>query len=647
MTLSPAERQSALALLDALVPHGAGGLPDPRAAGALEAFERLVAGLPSPDRWLFRGLLRAFGVAPRLFLDGQGSRLRPRRLAAAALRSLACLAYYTRPATWPATGYDGPFLGRVAVDVLPVADEPVPTPGGRIAPGTVARGRDIDRDARVRADVVVVGTGAGGAAAAATLAEAGLDVLVLEAGPALGARDFTQREEEMLPLLFAERGLRSAGDGAIPVLQGRGLGGSTLHNTGLVWRAPPGILDRWRREHGLDAPDRELDSLFAEVEATLRATPIRQDEVNANNAAVRRGAEALGLRFRVPHHARVDCCGCGYCMIGCAYNRKQSALTTWLPRALRAGARVVAEAAAFALDPDRPRKRVLARLAGRDGRPGRRLLVAEAPIVVVAAGAIDTAALLLRSGLRGESGLVGRTLRLHPSPAVGAVFDDPVDGYRGVPHSVIVDGTAPFLETGRDGYLVLPVAAPPGLGSTLLPGAGPRHAEYMRRYRHLAAAVALVHDETCGRVRPGILDAARPRIDYWPDRHDLAAIRDAVRRIAELYLAAGAREVLLPFFGAPPVRARDGLAGLDAALAAARFEPFTLSLSSVHPQGTCPLGADRRRSVVSPVGEMHGHRGLFVADASVFPTSIGVPPQVTTMALAVRTARHIVARYGR
>jgi choline dehydrogenase-like flavoprotein len=345
----------------------------------------------------------------------------------------------------------------------------------------------------------------------------------------------------------------------------------------------------------------------------------------------------------VPAHNRLDCCGCGYCILGCAYNRKQSALVTWLPRALAAGARVVADATAVSLEVRRPWKRVVARLADRAGRPGRRRLVAEAPVIVVAAGAVDTAVLLLRSGLRGSSGGVGRTLRLHPSAPVGALFDNVLDAHRGIPQSVIVEEFARFFETGRDGFLVLPVAAPPGLAATLLPGIGGPHLRLMREYRHIASAAVLLHDETCGRVRPRLLDGGRPRIDYWPDAADAEALKEGVRRIAEIYLAAGAREVILPFLGSPPVRMRDAL---DRSVKAGRVEPFRVTLSSVHPQGTCPLGTDPRRSVVTPLLELHDCRGVFVCDTSVFPTSIGVPPQVTTMALAIRAARYIASRYG-
>jgi choline dehydrogenase-like flavoprotein len=192
--------------------------------------------------------------------------------------------------------------------------------------------------------VCVIGTGAGGAAALARLAEQGIDAVAVEAGPHTTAAEFTQRELEMLPLLYQEAALRATADKAIGIMQGRGVGGSTLHNTGLVYPTPAGILDRWRREHAFPWDDASWQGYVDEVLRTLRATPIPPEQINPNNDALRRGCEALGWRYRVPLHNREECCGCGYCMLGCAYNRKLGASLTWLPRAVTAGARILADA---------------------------------------------------------------------------------------------------------------------------------------------------------------------------------------------------------------------------------------------------------------------------------------------------------------
>ncbi|HEY8377155.1 MAG TPA: GMC family oxidoreductase N-terminal domain-containing protein, partial [Nannocystis sp.] len=266
------------------------------------------------------------------------SRLAPRRQGAAVLRALASLAYYGRDAAWPDVGYDGPWLGRVEVPVVRASaweravsrtqgaspgaraggvatNEPAASdaaspnhPGGLTPVGSAAvprtpltLGRDVASDLHLRADAVVVGLGAGGCAALARLSELGVDAIGIEAGGAPTAAEYTQRELEMLPLLYHDAGLRSTADKAITILQGRGVGGSTLHNTGMVYRPPEGIVARWREEHGLDLSDAELERHVGDVLETLGAVPIPPERINANNDILRRGAERLGWRWRTSY----------------------------------------------------------------------------------------------------------------------------------------------------------------------------------------------------------------------------------------------------------------------------------------------------------------------------------------------------------
>ncbi len=487
------------------------------------------------------------------------------------------------------------------------------------------------------AEVVVIGSGAGGAACAWALAEAGRDVLVLEAGGHHRAADFTQREDEMLRLLYAEEGRRATWDGAIPILQGRAVGGSTTHNTGYCYRAPPGIVRRWRAEAGFDLSDREIDALHGRIERALAVAPVPEGDVNPHNDVFRRGAARRGLRATITRQNRwPSCSGCGYCLIGCAYNRKQSALTVFVPLALARGARLRANAEARRVEPA-PEGGV--RVLG----PGFEV---RARAAVLAAGAIETPLLLERSGLAGPA--AGRSLRLHPAAPVGALFDEDLVAWRGVPQSVMVEEFATFFETGRGGFLLMPANATPALTAALAGGIGPEHARVMRRLRGLASGAVLLHDETRGRVRRRPGDPLRPWISYWPNASDLRELMRGIEELALLFFAAGAREVLLPFRGAPPVRNPGVLA---AALARARPLPHLLALMSVHPQGTCPMGKDpaRGRGAVRPDLRLHaaGTARVFVADASVFPSSVGVPPQLTIMLFGLRCAESVCAALRR
>jgi len=230
----------------------------------------------------------------------------------------------------------------------------------------------------------LLGRREGGAVAAAELAEGGLDVVVLEAGHHWTSADFTQREEEMLPRLFEEAGMRQTEDGSVIVLQGRCVGGSTVHNLCYAFRTPDPILRLWRDEHGLaELTTEAMAPSFDRVEQTVKVKPIRPDEVNALNAVIRRGTEKLGWSGFVTRHNREGCVKSGYCILGCSYDAKQSMLVTYVPKAARAGARVYADARAERIEVANGR---VAGVAGRVVDPAGRVGAppsVRAPVVVL------------------------------------------------------------------------------------------------------------------------------------------------------------------------------------------------------------------------------------------------------------------------
>jgi len=493
-----------------------------------------------------------------------------------------------------------------------------------------------------RADVCVVGSGGGGAVVAAELAAAGLSVVVLEQGHHWTSRDFTQREEEMLPRLFEEGGMRQTADGGVIVLQGRNVGGSTVHNLCYAFRTPPGILAMWRDEHGLpELSDATMAESFERVERRLKVKPIREDEVNAPNRLIRRGAEALGWSGFVTRHNREGCIQAGYCILGCSYDAKQSMLVTYVPRAEAAGARLYASARAERIEPaGRGAHRVRGHAVDGAGRAFGPIEV-EARVVVLAAGAIASPDLLLRSGLANSSGQVGRNLHLHPSVMAAGIFDEEIHPYRGIPQSYYVDE---FIDLDRDprrGYVLMPITGFPILSSANLPGFGRDHYRYMRDYSRTVGLLALLHDASAGRVEPGG-SLAKPAIHYALEEDDARQLAEGLGHCVELLHAAGAREVLVPYHDAPLALAP----GDDLSVIVRRGVRLgAIPVASTHPQSTCRMGGDPATSVVNAFGECHDVPGLFVADMSVFPTSLGAPPQITTAALADHTARHVLARW--
>jgi choline dehydrogenase-like flavoprotein len=467
------------------------------------------------------------------------------------------------------------------------------------------------------ADVCVIGAGAGGAVAAAELAEGGARVVLLEQGLDHDPDRFTARPLEMLGQLYRDGG-QTATLGSPPILLplGRGIGGTTLVNSGTCFRIPAPLLERWRRDYGLELDGSALDRCYERVERALSVAEVTPELAGANAAIARRGAERLGWSHGYLRRNARGCVGSGVCAFGCPTSAKQHTGITYIPRARAAGARIVTGADVRRILVEGGQAcGVQARLADR------RALEVRAPRIVLAAGTIHTPLLLARSTLGRESGQLGRNLVLHPATAAFALMDEIVDMARGVPQSFYVD------EFAAQGILFESVAGPPAYVAMALPLTGARHAAAMASYRHLAQFGLMVSDSSRGHVRIGAGRSARPLIRYDLAEADVVKFRIGLLRLQELFEAAGAREVYLPLApGTTPerLRARD------------------LKLLAFHPLGTARADTDPARGVLDCDLRVHGVRGLYVADGSVMPSSLGVNPQLTIMALATRLAFHLL-----
>ncbi|HEX9102563.1 MAG TPA: GMC family oxidoreductase [Polyangia bacterium] len=493
----------------------------------------------------------------------------------------------------------------------------------------IESGRDLRSDVTLDCDLVVVGTGAGGAMVARQAARAGLAVIALEEGAHLGPRDFTQREDEMLPLLFQDGGGRTTDDGAITVLQGRGVGGSTVHNTNLCKRAPAPVLDGWRldgwRAHEL-APHYEV------VERDLSVAPIDESRVNRNNAILRRGVEKLGWKGGILAHNRIGCVGSGFCELGCAFDAKQNALKVLVPAAVAAGARVIADCRAERVLVKHGRAvGVQARALDGAGRAGATVTV-RARAVCLSGSAVGSAALALASGLPDPSGRVGRGLRLHPGAAIAGVFDEIVEGWNGIPQSWECTEKLRFDDAPDNddrAWIIAAFAHPIGLASSL-PGFGAAHMKLMRLYPRIAIVAAMLHDRSEGSVA---LSGGRPVVKYALDGGDARALSRGMAAAAEILFAAGARQVIVPFADPLVLSSPTELPRI----VARGYRPLDPLLTAVHPMGTLALGR-----VVDERGRWRGADGVWVADGSLFPTSLGGPPQLSIYAAGHKVAGHLV-----
>jgi choline dehydrogenase-like flavoprotein len=503
----------------------------------------------------------------------------------------------------------------------------------------LTRGRDLAGDLSLDVDAVVVGTGAGGGMALRELARAGLDAVALEMGAYSTSADFDQREDRMIPRLFQESGGRATADMAIRILQGKGVGGSTIHNTNLCKPIPDAILASWASKYGVSgAGPADMRAAFEAVERDLSVSDIEPAGRNTNNDVLRRGCEALGWRGAPLRHNRVGCQRSGFCELGCAYDAKQNALKVLLPQAADAGARVFSDVRVLRIAHDGGRVQGVHAVAVDGAGVPRASVDVRARVVVLAASAIGSAALARASGVPDPHQQLGWGLRMHPGGIVAGLFDAKIEGWRGIPQSYECTELLSHEEGSDRRVWIVPAFAHPIGAAAMLPGFGARHMEAMRTYPNIAVLTAMVHDETRGAV--SVDGDGRPVIDYRMNASDRAQLARGLVACARLLLAAGARSVTIP--AVPPLRV--GSARELDAIDLSVLRPHSVPLTAVHPMGTMRLGDDPRSSVVRSSGEHHQLRGLFVLDGSLFPTSIGVPPQLGIYALSLQLAPRVVER---
>lgn len=491
-------------------------------------------------------------------------------------------------------------------------------------------GRAVRRNLADAADVVIVGSGPAGATVAADLARAGLRVIVVEEGHHAAPADFAASGLQAMATLYRDMGTSLAfGNLPMPYLQGRAVGGTSVVNGAICWRTPPEVLAAWAEDDPAlgDALAPELIAAHeARLEARLHVHPTEPAVAGAKNLLLGRGAEALGVAHR-PIRRNVDgCVGSGRCLQGCPHGAKLSVDRTLLPDAVAAGARIFAGLRADRIEVAHGRA---VAVRGRTAAGARWRLEARTA-VVLAASAIQTPCLLRASRI--DHGPVGDGLMAHPGLAVTARFARPVRSWQGATqgHEVIgLRGEGLKLEAlGFD--LSILASRVPGVGADL--------ARRLAELDHYACWGAAIRAAGTGRVRVGL---RRPLVTYSLTEDDLRRARRAARVLGEHFLAAGADEVYPGVAGFDPVvRDPASLARLEAD---GPLDPAAYTMSMTHLFGTARMGADPATSVVRPDFRHHTTAGLYVADSSVFPTNLGVNPQLPIMALAARCAEHIAA----
>ncbi|HEX7059978.1 MAG TPA: GMC family oxidoreductase [Solirubrobacterales bacterium] len=503
-----------------------------------------------------------------------------------------------------------------------LSDGSLPEPAGSLGDTTPAgEGEECD--------VLIVGSGAGGAAAAATLAEAGLDVIVLEAGESYNRDNYPSDRLEAIASLYRDAGLTIAeGNPPIPVPVARTVGGTTVINSGTCFRAPEPVLDEWRTRFGIEWVG-DLGPDFAEAEEFLRVTPLDPERMGRNGQLAMEGAQALGASGGPISRNAGNCVQCSSCPFGCEIDAKRGMHVSYLPRAVAAGARIRAgvEAQRILLEDGRAKGAacVVREPASTNGRR-RGYQVRARLATIVAGGALGTPELLLRSGIGGRQ--VGRNFHMHPACWVGALYPEEVRGWEGVMQSYYVDE----WETER--ILLEATFTPLAFGGAWLLGTGREHQEALLGFDRIGSIGVHLSDRSVGRV--GIGGDGSLRATYKLTSDDSRRITFGIARAAEVHFAAGATEVY-PNIGRVGVLRPEQLPEFEATA----FKPAELHLEAFHPMGTARIAANPAEGVCAVDGSVNGVEDLYVADASLFPTSVGVNPMMTVIAFAKRIATGI------
>lgn len=482
---------------------------------------------------------------------------------------------------------------------------------------------------------------AGGGTAAWVLAEGGLQVMILEEGGDMQGAELTQRDAAMYDQLYVERGGRFTDDMSVTILQGRGLGGGTLVNMSDVVSISDEVYRHWSRSYGLSSFTPERMKPYAEHALDdLGARPIEDSQLNRANRLLMDGAAKEGLVGEIMMHNRSGCAGLGTCMLGCPIGAKRSTRAVAIPRAIENGAEVLIRGRAVRIRRSgQELKEVDVDILDRAGHRVVGTMVVRARIVVLAASAIGSAHLLLRSEIGNEH--MGRHLSLQPQLPIVALYDEEIRAHRGIPQAfAITSGFIPdHPRHGLWGYRIEAVMGTPGMAASLLPWPGRRGKDAMAEYDRMAAALALTPDRPTGRIR--ITPSGRARVEYEIQDDVRARMRNAAKVAVRAYLASGAREVWVP--SVPPLRftRSSDLAKADTL----EVGPCRAPLLSAHQQGGVRMSASSTGGAATPEGLVRGTNGVYVVDSGLYPTSASSHTMAPIMTTARMLADGILATH--
>lgn len=507
-----------------------------------------------------------------------------------------------------------PQLKMIGETTFPDDDELLP-------PHSVIDGSQASTDLVDSADYVVIGSGAAGATAAYLLSKEGYSVIVLEDGPWIKTRKFTEDVYPAVRNIFRDMGTNmTIGKAVAPVVQARCVGGSTTINSAIVWRVSEKIIDTWNRDYGLGNSITRalLDEHYDALDQDLQVRPVADRFLGNHNSLLMKAAERLKIKAERISRYDGGCRGSASCLTGCRSAKKLSMNVTYIPRALHQGARIYTMTRALSVKTHFGRaNQVLAQLQG----PGRHLLQVHAKRgVLLAASAVQTPGILKKSGIRLPT--IGRFFQAHPGSSLPAFFDQEVSMQFGATQGY---NTMHFGES--DHFKIEALSLPPEMLALRLPGTGPEFMNRFLKYKHIINWALVVKAEALGSVQSFL---GKNFVFYSPTQTDMVRMRKGFKAMSELLFAAGAKEIWPSVHGMPTLKSPDDLKKWDQA----SLNPRDYGIMMSHLFGSTRMGTDPRSSAVGLDFQVHGVRGLYVLDSSIFPTNIGVNPQHTIMAVS-------------
>jgi len=506
-------------------------------------------------------------------------------------------------------------------------DQDLPT--GAVVDGLVANAEKGAEDF----DVIVIGSGAAGAVAAHYFAEAGLDVGICEEGPWVRTSEVKEDVHTMFSRAMRLRGMQVLqGRAFMPMIQGRCVGGSTLVNSAIAWRAPEDVIDDWAdrfdlRSYGIDPA--ALEPHYDVLERDLSVRSVEANVMGNNNNLFIDQAKKFGFPAAPMRRYDKGCQGSGLCITACPSGAKQGMSVTYVPWALRSGhARIFTSCRVDRIDLEK-------RIVHAKTEHGDRLTLRARHAVIVAASTVQSPNILRRSGVRAKA--LGQHFQVHPGLALGGLFDRPIQMSFGATQGA---ESIHFRKTDR--FKLETISLPPDLAAARIPGIGAQLADRLSQLGNVAVWAAQVRAEAEGTVSQGW--GGVDRVRYTMTDNDLRAARKACALIARMMFDAGAKEVWPGIYGVPSV-----LTSIDEVrlVDEAPLEPRSYNFIATHLFGAARMGVDPNTSVVSPSFEVHGTRGIYVLDSSVFPTNLGVNPQHTIMAMSRLASERLATRIAR